>query len=203
MDTSNNEYKFTTDWFKWAPDIWNQLIPHMTDNKKILEVGSYEGRSSVWIMEHMMSEHSELFCIDTWEGGEEHQAMGIDMESVEDRFHHNISVARTKFQNRKVYSFKDKSSVALGGLNASSEHLESFDWIYIDGSHIARDVMADACAAWPLLKSGGFMVFDDYLWGVNLPATHKPKIAIDFFVNLFEEELTIAHIGYQFIVRKK
>jgi hypothetical protein len=62
--------------------------------------------------------------------------------------------------------------------------------------------MTDACMAWPLLKKNGFMVFDDYLWGVVAPTMHKPKIAVDFFVNLFEEELQVAHIGYQFIVRK-
>lgn len=198
-----NEYKFTVDWFHWAPDVWKQLIPHLPDNKKFLEIGSYEGRSSVWIMEHMMTEGSELFCIDTWEGGEEHKAMGTDMESVEQRFHHNVSLAQKTFPNREVFSFRSPSSQILGAMNSNPEDHETFDWIYIDGSHIARDVMADACAAWPLLKSGGFLVFDDYLWGQPAPTMHKPKIAIDFFVNLFEEELTIAHIGYQFIVRKK
>jgi hypothetical protein len=33
-----------------------------------------------------------------------------------------------------------------------------------DGSHRARDVLEDAVLSWPLLKVGGIMLFDDYLW---------------------------------------
>jgi predicted O-methyltransferase YrrM len=39
---------------------------------------------------------------------------------------------------------------------------ESFDWVYIDGLHDYRGVLIDFWAAWPLLKKGGVMVFDDY-----------------------------------------
>ena len=41
-----------------------------------------------------------------------------------------------------------------------------FDFIYIDGSHIAKDVLTDACMAWPLLMPKGLMVFDDYMWEI-------------------------------------
>lgn len=39
---------------------------------------------------------------------------------------------------------------------------ETFDWIYIDGLHDYHGVLRDFEAAWPLLKPGGVMVFDDY-----------------------------------------
>ena len=39
---------------------------------------------------------------------------------------------------------------------------EPFDLVYIDASHEAADVLADAVLAWPLLKPGGFLGFDDY-----------------------------------------
>lgn len=39
---------------------------------------------------------------------------------------------------------------------------ETFDWIYVDGLHDYDGVMVDFWAAWPLLKKGGVMVFDDY-----------------------------------------
>lgn len=38
----------------------------------------------------------------------------------------------------------------------------TFDWIYIDGRHDYDGVLQDFHAAWPLLKKGGVMVFDDY-----------------------------------------
>jgi hypothetical protein len=126
---NTQEYKFTADWFGWAPPVWEQLVPHLPDNKKFLEIGSYEGRSSVWTIEHMMEEGSKLFCVDTWEGGEEHKAADIDMESVEDRFHHNITVAQNKFPGRKVYSFRATSAQTLGAMNSAERDLATFDWI--------------------------------------------------------------------------
>ncbi len=32
--------------------------------------------------------------------------------------------------------------------------------IYVDGSHKARDVIADAVLAWALLRPGGILIFD-------------------------------------------
>jgi energy-coupling factor transporter ATP-binding protein EcfA2 len=80
---------------------------------------------------------------------------------------------------------------------------ERYDFIYIDGSHVAKDVLTDACMAWPLLKQGGLLVFDDYLWGDSRDILHRPRLAVDFFANIFAEELDIVHIGHQFAVRKK
>lgn len=39
---------------------------------------------------------------------------------------------------------------------------ETFEWIYVDGRHDYDGVLIDFWAAWPLLKKGGVMVFDDY-----------------------------------------
>jgi len=64
-------------------------------------------------------------------------------------------------------------------------------------------VLTDACMAWPLLKQGGLMVFDDYLWGESRDILHRPRLAVDMFVNIFAEELDIVHMGYQFVVKRK
>ena len=57
--------------------------------------------------------------------------------------------------------------------------------------------------SWPLLKDKGFMVFDDYMWKPpGFSINQRPKSAVDAFINMFEDELTIAHTGYQLIVRK-
>ena len=197
-----SDYKFTKDWFQWAPEVWKQLIPHLPERKRFLEIGSFEGRSSVWIIEHMIEDGGKLYCVDTWEGGAEH--VNGEMEGAEDRFHHNISVARKNFPNRAVISFKSTSVDSLAALlTLDKSNFEPFDFIYIDGSHLAKDVLTDACMAWPLLKKDGFMVFDDYLWKpLGFTTVQRPKIAIDTFINLFEDELAIAFTGYQLIIRK-
>ena len=202
-----SEYEFTQDWFHWAPEVWKQLLPMLPNNPKVMEIGSFEGRSAVWIIENMLGEEGELLCIDTWEGGEEHTE--AQMGGAEQRFDRNRELAMSKkgwrvddqWGPKAVGKIKGESFKVLCGLAEDND--VDFDFIYIDGSHVAKDVMTDACMAWPLLKKGGILVFDDYLWGEPTTILHKPKIAIDYFTTLFAEELEFLHIGYQLIVRKK
>ena len=195
------DYEFTKDWFNWAPAVWEQLTPMLSGvagKRNFLEIGSFEGRSSVWIAENMMQDGDHLRCIDTWEGGEEHGEE--NMSEVEERFRANLIVATQKFPERLIFQSKGTSVARLAQLQGKT----MFDFIYIDGSHVAKDVLTDACLAWPLLKKGGLMVFDDYTWSPNArDILHRPKIAIDAFVNIFAEEVEIIHLGYQLIVRKK
>lgn len=203
----SNEYQFTKDWFHWAPEVWQQLTPLLPANPKAMEIGSFEGRSTVWIIENMLGEAGELVCVDTWEGGEEHSAE--DMVAVEARFDHNREVAMSKkgwrpedqWGPKAVGKVKGTSYAALTSFAVDADN--DFDFIYIDGSHIAKDVLTDACMAWPLLKPKGIMVFDDYMWGEPRDILHRPKPAIDAFVNIFAEEVELVHVGYQLIVRKK
>jgi len=196
-----SEYQFTQDWFNWAPPVWEQLIPMLSGEagkRNFLEIGSFEGRSSVWIAENMMQDGDHLRCIDTWEGGEEHGEE--NMSEVEERFRANLIVATEKFPERLIFQSKGTSVARLAQLQGKT----TFDFIYIDGSHIAKDVLTDACMAWPLLKPKGLMVFDDYTWSPNTrDILHRPKIAVDAFVNIFAEEVEIVHLGYQLIIRKK
>ena len=206
----SNEYQFTKDWFHWAPEVWQQLIPLLPEkpgDRSFLEIGSFEGRSMAWIAENMMGKGDRLYCVDTWGGGEEHGAE--DMAAVEARFDHNRSIALTS-RSIKIHKVKRDSVTQFAVMysaNLLSEVAETqpttLDFIYIDGSHIAKDVLTDACMAWPLLKPKGLMVFDDYMWGNPRDALHRPKIAIDAFTNIFAEEAEIIHVGYQLVVRKK
>lgn len=208
-----SDYQFTKDWFHWAPDVWQHLIPMLPERKKFLEIGSFEGRSMAWIVDNMLGDDADtasVVCIDTWEGGEEHGAE--DMAAVFDRFGHNRRVAqdrywaRTKNENAQfvVETVKGRSTHVLPHILTNWKGAEgSYDFIYIDGSHIAKDVLTDACMAWPLLKPGGIMAFDDYLWGDARDILHRPKLAVDAFSSIFAEELEVIHTGYQFIIRKK
>jgi predicted O-methyltransferase YrrM len=198
-----SEYQFTKDWFNWAPEVWAQLIPHLSGeagSRRFLEIGSFEGRSTVWIMENMMQHGDYMLCIDTWEGGEEHSEE--DMDTVFMRFRANVQAAREKTSINSVGHSRQSSTQGLAE-EISEWGGSNYDFIYIDGSHIAKDVLTDACMAWPLLKPKGMMVFDDYMWGNPRDILHRPKPAIDAFCNLFAEEAEIIHVGYQLVVRKK
>ena len=207
------EYQFTKDWFNWAPEVWTQLIPLLPARRAFLEIGSFEGRSTIWIAENMVGpeDWGEIHCIDTWEGGEEHAEE--DMGSVEAWFDHNIALLQVKqdvgvpgktIPKNAIHKHKGTSTQHLAHwLVEDPKDHPTFDFIYIDGSHIAKDVLTDACMAWPLLQPKGLMVFDDYMWGNPRDILHRPKPAIDAFCNLFAEEAEIVHVGYQLVVRKK
>ena len=101
---------------------------------------------------------------------------------------------------------KARSVVALSRLIA--DDTGEFDLIYIDGSHQASDVLVDAIMSFELLKLGGVMIFDDYIWNeANLKAIdllRSPKIAIDAFTTIFARKLIMipAESGYQVCVEK-
>lgn len=99
-----------------------------------------------------------------------------------------------------------KSEDALCNLVAAG-YKKHFDFIYIDGSHFASDVLLDAVLGFKLLRTGGLMIFDDYLWrrssetDVN-PLT-LPKIAIDSFVNIYHEKVEVLTASnYQLYLQK-
>lgn len=192
-------YTFTQDWFAGA-GYWESLKPLMKQRKAFLEIGSYEGRSTVWTVEHMMEDGGHIVAIDSWEGGEEHASVGEPMKAVEANFNANAAVASANFPERRIVKTKAYSHVGLG------EELykqRQYDFIYIDGSHKAMDVLSDACMSFHLLKPGGLMVFDDLYWGDVRDILHRPKLAIDAFCNIFAEKLMVVASNYQFVLMKE
>jgi predicted O-methyltransferase YrrM len=188
------EYSFTNNWFAHAPEVWQHLISRLPARKRALEVGAFEGQSTVWILEHLLEDGGEITVIDTWEGSEEHAS--VDMYDVEGRFDLNINIARSRFPYRHVDKWRGQSFELLRSLT-----LAQYDFAYVDASHIAADVLTDACLTLPLLKPGGILVFDDYLWGDPRDVLHRPKVAIDAFVNINAERLAVLHVGKQMVVQ--
>ena len=198
--------EFGTNWFEYgARAIWDQMIP-LIDPATVLEVGSFEGASACYLIDRLARQHPlELHCVDSWQGGVEHA--GSDMGVIERRFHHNTALAIAEAAHKvELVVHKGLSDTALIALLAAG-NVGKFDFIYVDGSHQAPDVLADAVLGFRLLKPGGVMGFDDYIWAEDLPGGKDPlrcpKPAIDAFVNLHIRQLDIvpAPIG-QFYVRK-
>lgn len=210
LNKSGLDYQFTNNWFSPHKEVWNELLDKLNPSK-ILEVGSFEGASSCFIIEKLACEKEiELHCVDSWKGGIEHQTGGdaeADMSAVEARFKHNIELAKksaTHSVNLQVH--RENSDVALSSLIASG-HANTFDFVYIDGSHQAPDVLCDAVLSFRLVRNGGLMIFDDYFWqehligGVDL--LRCPKPAIDSFTNLYCRNLTVLGASsHQFFVKK-
>jgi len=193
------EYEFTQDWFSWNIPVWEanlKLIEGGCHN--VVEIGSYEGRSAVWLLENVIEPEGSLTCIDTWQGGAEHTAEQVNGSYA--RFMANMAIASEKKPDVAWDAYVGTSTKCLAQL--IDHEVDDIDFIYIDGSHSGPDVLTDACMAFPLLRSGGFMAFDDYLWGNGADLIERPKYAVDAFVNLFAKKIKIVSIGQQFWVQK-
>ena len=189
-EPTNNKlktYNFSSDWFTRNISLWNKLLHPLKEKPNIhyLEIGSYEGRSAVWMLENILTHSSaKLTGIDIFPG------------DLKQRYLSNIKKSGS---SQKVITITGKSQIELKKLPA-----ESFDIIYIDGSHKADDVLADTVLSWNLLKIGGILIFDDYSWKRNeFPKHLRPEIAIDSFINAYSNHIEIMHKGYQVFLRKK
>lgn len=206
-------YDFTAYWFDEAAlKQWQEFLP-ILDPHKIVEIGSYEGRCASFLIESLPN-LTDLYCIDTWQGGVEHRKGGnaeSDMDAVEKRFLNNVkcalSIRQTKgFPPCAVHVIKDYSYKALAKMIASDIKV---DLVYIDGSHQAPDVLTDAIMGWKIVGSKGMMIFDDYIWKEELPdgavdILRCPKPAIDAFTNMFIKEFRIIPAFlYQLYIQRK
>jgi len=179
-------YEFTSDWFSWRASSWEKHFIHLAGCPiQCLEIGSFEGRSAIWVVENLLSHPaSRLTCIDIF-----YNAI------LEDRFERNIYATG---RGERVVKLKGPSWRHLRPLP-----LDTFDLIYIDGSHHGRDVIEDAILCFRLLKSGGFLIFDDYRWAANPTFSVYPKDAIDAFLHLFQDQIDILHLDWLVILQKR
>lgn len=199
-DTSAPEagdaYEFTTDWLRYNVANWRKIF---SENRieTILEIGSYEGRSTCWMIEVLSARTAlEVSCVDSWSGGDEHQVGGrfeSSMPEVERRFDRNVTIASAKAAHKvTVKKYKNLSNLGLADVIAE-RRAPYFDLVYVDGSHHAPDVLTDSIMAFQVLKVGGIMMFDDYLWRLDPHILNQPKIAIDSFLNVFQEKMVVMH----------
>ena len=148
----------------------------------------------------------EIHCVDSWAGGIEHNGQ-IDMPSVEARFDRNTSkLIRESPSEVNLVKHKGYSDIILSRLLADG-YSGYFDFVYVDGSHQAPDVLLDSIMAFKLVKIGGLIGFDDYTWAESLSGGRDPlrcpKIAIDSFTNIFFRKLEYLNAPISQIYLKK
>jgi predicted O-methyltransferase YrrM len=178
---------YTTDYISDFVQDWTRVLAPIAGRPgvRMLEIGSFEGRSASWFLQNVLTDESaRLVCIDLF-----------SRPGLEARFDHNVGLADRHGQVRKL---KGMSADVLATLEPAS-----FDVIYVDGGHDAATVLLDGLLAWRLLKSGGTLIFDDYLWEPQRPASGRPQLAIDLFREALADEMESLHAGYQVIVRKR
>ena len=79
----------------------------------------------------------------------------------------------------------------------------SYDIIYIDGSHESFDTLEDLVLSSRLLKENGLMIMDDYQHYADRLLFDRPKFAMDAFYATFREQFDVIHYGWQVMLKKK
>lgn len=191
-ETREKKYHFTTNWFEPNIPKWEKTLTHLKDQKiNVLEIGVFEGRSTTWILEKLLKNpESKLVAVDLFEKF----WYNYDHEKT---FRENIQKSGRESQ---VEIIKSNSFDVLARLNHEKE--KQFDFIYIDGSHAAQDVLADATLSWNLLKERGILIFDDYEWDYFEEEYNNPRIAIDAFLRCYQTQIEIIYKHYQVVVKK-
>lgn len=134
--------------------------------------------------------------MDPFDGGEKEldPALRSAMADVERRFDENLAPFALRCEKRKGRSVAVLPNLAMEGYR--------FELIYVDGDHRARNVYNDAALSWPLLVTGGIIIFDDYQWDQERPSEDRPQLGIDSFLEAMKGHYRDVHRGYQIIVEK-
>lgn len=183
------DYEFTEDWFTLRIPLWEQVLGPLRGRPGLqyLEIGLYEGRSALWVLENILTHPTaRLTGIDVFTG------------EVKERYLANV---RRSGHAEKVTTIVGPSQQEVRKLPPST-----FDIVYVDGSHAADDVLADAVQSWVVLKPEGILIFDDYTWhGLRTPLAPEllPRLAIDAFVVSHRYSIEVLHRGSQMILQKR
>ena len=141
--------------FHEATHILYDLRSHLGNRPvKYLEIGSYTGISSTFILSHPFPTYATL--VDPCVLSTEHFGGTLDQEST-------IRKNLASIVPNNPCNLTRPWDLHVGFSPVALPVGESFDIIFIDGDHSAKGVWADYNNTVDLLRPGGFMVFDDYL----------------------------------------
>jgi predicted O-methyltransferase YrrM len=175
------EPKYVFDnWVSPHEEHWRKLLAKFRGQPvRALEVGVWEGRSSIWFLENILTNiSSTLTTIDP----DPKAAFTPNLESI-DAIH-------------RVCHYRDLSRNVIPRLDD-----KSFAFAYIDGGHNADDCLRDCLDVLPKIQSGGIILIDDYSLQPN--TGHKGvKPAVDAFLQVFDgyKVKQIHHNGIQVAV---
>jgi predicted O-methyltransferase YrrM len=183
-------------WYLKELPAWQQLLGS-EERVRAMEIGAFDGVSGNLMLDYLFTHpESELHVIDPFE--KDPATPQVD-DGTRAAFLEN---ARRGGHGERLRLYEGLSVEVLAWMLSTEGYWESFDFIYIDGSHLGRDVLTDAVMSWNLLKPGGIIAFDDYEWQFAANPLDRPKAGIDAFSSVFEPYLCLLSGGWRRIWQK-
>jgi hypothetical protein len=141
------------------------------------EIGVWTGGFSNFILETIHP--NKIHLIDVWTfDNHTNKAYGSNIknqEHINEAYEFTCNRFKEQVEKRQVVIHKMSSEEACQLFNNNY-----LDWVYIDGNHTYESVKQDLNIWTNKVKSGGFIIGDDYVWGGKF----KPvKRAVDEFKN--------------------
>lgn len=178
-------------WFKrFAKNNFEHLFLPMSGKAfRYLEIGVYEGDSLSWMAENAL-QNATAAGVDPYlpMKKESKERMDSLWETVWEKFSSHNNILLTRMTSRD-YLRADCSE---------------YDVIYIDGAHDAWSVLEDSVLAWPRLKPGGLLLWDDY--GFQRENRLTVRHAVDAFLSCHHPK-TFERVelpsDWQYCVRKR
>ena len=183
------KYKFSyDDWFSNNYTIWENLVVNKISHINYLEIGSFEGRSTVFIGE--LKNTNSITAIDTWEGSDEHNTISF------------IKVFKNFKKNIKVLNISNINYFKTTSDNFFKNNKNVYNLIYIDGSHKYNQVKKDFVNSLNCIEKNGYIICDDFLWFFYQDVEKNPIKAILECYNEYKKELSVEFINHQIIFKK-
>jgi GR25 family glycosyltransferase involved in LPS biosynthesis len=180
-------YKFpqSNNWFNYS-ELKSFILNKLNHENKfnILEIGSFEGCSSCFLSDILLNnDESSLVCVDPFISD---GCNKTDSSKLKNIFYDNIKKSNN-YEKIKIYEMYSNEFY-----NMTNKNLYNF--IYIDGEHTDRQILADLNSCFELLEIDGILWCDDY--------NNNWKNTFLKWINENKNKIEIIHEGYQLGLKK-
>lgn len=171
------QWKDVPGWFSEA-DVaaYRHVVSLLPANSRVVEVGSFLGKSAVSILPLCLEKSHQLFCVDKWTYTEkelcEHIAPGdyarLNWNDLLSHFASNVKEYKNYVTPIRLFSTEAAQVFLRLGI--------TLDFVFIDAEHTYDSVKQDITAWLPLVKKGGYIGGHDYdllSWPGVIQATNE------------------------------